>query len=84
MRPGGWIGRSAGARWRPHGAQPNGELHPRAPDYLFLSFITVSQFGPADTLILTRRAKLVVALQAILALISIVVIAGRAINIINP
>lgn len=52
-------------------------------DYLFLAFTTTTAFGPTDTLPLTHRAKLLMMLQAMLSLIIIVVLAGRALSILR-
>jgi len=52
-------------------------------DYLFLAFTTTTAFGPTDTLPLTHRAKMLMLLQALLSLIIIVVLAGRALSILG-
>ncbi len=52
-------------------------------DYLFLAFTTTTAFGPTDTLPLTHRAKLLMLTQALLSLIIIVVLAGRALSILR-
>lgn len=52
-------------------------------DYLFLAFTTTTAFGPTDTLPLTQRAKMLMMLQALLSLIIIVVLAGRALSILR-
>ena len=52
-------------------------------DYLFLAFTTTTAFGPTDTLPLSRRAKLLMMLQALLSLVIIVVLAGRALSILR-
>lgn len=52
-------------------------------DYLFLAFTTTTAFGPTDTLPLTHRAKMLMMLQALLSLIVIVVLAGRALSILH-
>lgn len=52
-------------------------------DYLFLAFTTTTAFGPTDTLPLTHRAKMLMMLQALLSLIIIVVLAGRALSILR-
>lgn len=59
-------------RWRP------GYL-----DYLFLAFSHSTAFSPTDTLILSRKAKLLIMVQASISLIVIAMIAARAINIIQ-
>jgi hypothetical protein len=53
---------------------------PRYTDYLYLAFTTTLAFSPADTIPLTRRAKLLMLLQALVSVVTIVVIAGSAIN----
>ena len=49
-------------------------------DYLFLAFNTSTAFSPTDTMILSRRAKLLMMLQSVISLTTIAVIAARAIN----
>src|SRR5262249_47513528 len=46
-------------------------------DYMFLSFIIMAQFGPSDTVPLTRLSKLVVMTQTVFAMITITLIASR-------
>jgi len=50
-------------------------------DYLFLSFNTSTAFSPTDTAPLTPRAKLFMMMQASLSLMTLAVLAARAINI---
>jgi uncharacterized membrane protein len=50
-------------------------------DYLYLSATNSMAFSPTDTLPLSRRAKILMFLQACLALVSIALIAARAVNI---
>ncbi len=49
-------------------------------DYLFLAFNTSTAFSPTDTMILSRRAKLLMMLQSLISLVVIAVLAARAIN----
>jgi hypothetical protein len=56
---------------------------PGYPDYLFVAFTTTTAFGPTDTLPLTHRAKMLMMIQALLSLIIIVVLAGRALSILR-
>ena len=49
-------------------------------DYLFLAFNTSTAFSPTDTMVLSRRAKLLMMLQSLVSLIVIAVLAARAIN----
>lgn len=52
-------------------------------DYLFLAFCTSTALSPADTVPLTRRAKLLMMTQSIIALIVLAIIVGRSINILS-
>jgi hypothetical protein len=49
-------------------------------DYVFLSFNTNTAFSPTDTMVLGRRAQLMMMYQSILALVTVVVLVARAIN----
>ena len=49
-------------------------------DYLFLAFNTSTAFSPTDTMVLARRAKVLMMLQSVISLTTIVVFAARAIN----
>lgn len=52
-------------------------------DYLFLAFCTSTALSPADTVPLTRRAKLLMMMQSIIALIVLAIIVGRSINVLT-
>ncbi len=54
---------------------------PKYTDYLFIAFTTSIAFSPTDTLPLTRRAKILMMLQAGVSLVTITAIASSAINI---
>ena len=54
---------------------------PTFVDYLFLAFNTSTALSPTDVPILSRWAKLLVMLQAIISLTLVAVLAARAINI---
>lgn len=49
-------------------------------DYLFLAFNTSTAFSPTDTLVLSRRAKVLMMCQSAISLLIIAVLAARAIN----
>ena len=49
-------------------------------DYLFLAFNTSTAFSPTDTAVLSRRAKILMMAQALLSLLILAVLVGRAIN----
>jgi hypothetical protein len=57
-------------RWRPGFA-----------DYLFLAFNSSVAFSPTDVPVLSRLAKFMMMVQALISLSSIVLLAGRAVNI---
>jgi hypothetical protein len=50
-------------------------------DYLYLAFNTNTAFSPTDTMVLSRRAKLVMMVQSSISLVIVAVLAARAINI---
>jgi hypothetical protein len=50
-------------------------------DYLFLAFNTSTAFSPTDVPVLSRWAKLLMMVQAMIALTVVIVLAARAINI---
>lgn len=52
-------------------------------DYLFLAFNTSTALSPADTYPLTRRAKGLMMIQAVISLSIIVFLAARAVNILQ-
>ena len=54
---------------------------PRFFDYLYTSFTNSTAFSPTDTMPLTTRAKALMMLQSGSALVTVVLVAARAINI---
>ena len=50
-------------------------------DYLYVSFTNSTAFSPTDTLPLSRWSKLLFALQAAVSLVTVALIAARAVNI---
>ena len=58
------------------------DWQPRFVDYLFLAFNTATAFSPTDALPLTQRAKLLMMLESTISLVTLVVVAARAINVI--
>jgi hypothetical protein len=55
----------------------------RAPgyiDYLFLAFTNATAFSPSDTFPLTARAKILMMLQALISLVTIALVAARAVG----
>ena len=61
--------------------RPGQPWSPRFVDYLFLAFNTSAAFSPTDTPILTRWAKSLTMLQALISLAVIAILVGRAVNI---
>ncbi len=57
--------------------------HPTFIDYLYVSSTNATAFSPTDTMPLSRRAKMLMLVQALVSLISIALIAGRAVNILQ-
>jgi hypothetical protein len=53
---------------------------PEFIDYLFLAFNTSTAFSPTDTMVLARRAKLMMMYQSLVSLVTVVVLVARAIN----
>ena len=53
---------------------------PEFVDYIFLAFNTSTAFSPTDTMVLARRAKLLMMYQSIVSLVTIAVLVARAIN----
>lgn len=58
-----------------------GDRKPGFVDYLFLSFNTSTAFSPTDTMPLTARMKLLMMLQATVSLLTLALVAARAVNI---
>jgi uncharacterized membrane protein len=59
------------------------EIAPRFVDYIFLAFNTSISFSPTDTAPMTARAKLLMMTQAILSLVTLVVVVARAVNVLD-
>lgn len=54
---------------------------PGFTDYLFVAFTAATAFSPTDTMPLTARAKTLMAIQSGISLLTIAVIAARAVNV---
>ena len=57
------------------------DWRPTFVDYFFLAFSTATAFSTTDTVPLTARAKLLMMLEALVSMVTLVVIASRAINV---
>lgn len=62
------------------GKHPRG-WRPGFVDYLFLAFNTSTAFSPTDVPVLSRWAKLMMIVQALISLTTVAIIAARAVNI---
>ncbi len=58
-----------------------GEWSPHFIDYLFLAFNTSTAFSPTDVPVLSRWAKALMMVQAVISLATIAILAARAVNI---
>jgi len=58
------------------------DWRPLYVDYLFLAFNTAAAFSPTDVLPLTRRAKGLMMIESAIALLTLVLVAARAVNVI--
>jgi hypothetical protein len=59
------------------------EWLPSFPDYVYLAFTNATAFSPTDTLPLTTRAKSLMLAQALISLLTIALVAARAVNILS-
>jgi hypothetical protein len=50
-------------------------------DYLFLAYNTATAFSPTDALPLTRRAKILMMIESTISLLTIVIVASRAVGV---
>ncbi len=57
--------------------------HPRFADYLYVSFTNATAFSPTDTMPLTRWAKLLMMLQSTISILTLLLVAARAVNILH-
>lgn len=56
---------------------------PRFVDYLYTSFANGTSFAPADAMPLTAKAKTLFASESIVSLVTIAIVAARAVNILH-
>jgi hypothetical protein len=54
---------------------------PSFVDYLFLAFTNATAFSPTDTLPMNHRAKLLRMAEATISLLTVALVAARAVNI---
>ena len=70
----------------PQGATPEAAApgwRPLFVDYLYVSFTNSTAFSPTDTMPLSRIAKALMMVQSAAALLVVVLVAGRAVNILG-
>ena len=67
------------------GTHELGQAHwnPSFVDYLYVSFTNAMAFSPTDTLPLTVRAKSLMLIEALSSIATVVMVAGRAVNILK-
>lgn len=59
------------------------DWEPGFVDYLYLAFTNATAFSPTDTLPLTARVKMLMMLESIVSLLTIALVAARAVNILS-
>jgi hypothetical protein len=60
-----------------------GDWTPGFLDYLYVSFTNSTAFSPTDTLPLTTRAKGLMMVEALGAITIVVMVVGRAVNVLH-
>ena len=59
------------------------EWEPEFVDYLYLSLTNSTAFSPTDVLPLTRWAKLIMAVQSLVSLVTVALVVARAVNVLQ-
>ncbi len=59
------------------------DWRPRFTDYLYTSFANGTSFAPADAMPLSTRAKTLFAMESLASLVTIAIVAARAVNILR-
>jgi hypothetical protein len=59
------------------------DWRPGFADYLYTSYTNATAFSPTDTMPLTAPAKLLMAVQSLIALITILLVVARAVNVLG-
>ncbi len=68
---------------RVQGAGERAEWIPTFIDYLFVSVTNSTAFSPTDTMPLTTRAKVLMSVQALAALVTSLLVIARAVNVLT-
>lgn len=56
---------------------------PRFIDYLYVAFTNAAAFSPTDTMPLSATAKMLMLVQSLVSLLTVALVAGRAVNILK-
>jgi uncharacterized membrane protein len=59
------------------------QWRPSFLDYLYVSLTNATAFSPTDTMPLTHRAKVIMSAQSLISLVTIALVAARAVNILH-
>ena len=59
------------------------DWRPGFADYLYTSYTNATAFSPTDTMPLTAMAKLLMAIQSSIALITVLLVVARAVNVLG-
>ncbi len=86
---GGPLARASGMSAKPDWLFPQAtapehalpDWRPLFLDYLSLGFNTATAFSPTDAMPLTRRAKMLMMLESTISLLTLVIVAARAVNV---
>ena len=62
---------------------PQLDYSPGYIDYLYLSFTNATAFSPTDTMPLSPRAKLLMLAESAVSLLTLALVAARAVNILK-
>jgi hypothetical protein len=65
----------------PDQARPGWE--PRLVDYAYVALTNATAFSPTDTMPLTQRAKLLMAIESTISITTVLVVAARAVNVLK-
>jgi len=59
------------------------EWAPRFVDYLYIAFTNATAFSPTDAMPLSATAKMLMLAQSIISLVTVTLVAARAVNILS-
>jgi uncharacterized membrane protein len=67
----------------PQRQDKNSDWEPHFTDYLYVSLTNGTAFSPTDTMPLTHTAKALMSVQALVSLLTVVLVTARAVNILG-